>query len=350
VAVKPNTTIASRMQTQHHHRLTHANPLPPPRSPGFFHRDLKPENLLCNGAELVKIADLGLAREIRSRPPYTDYVSTRWYRAPEVLLRSTKYNSPIDLWAIGTIMAELYTTRPLLPGSSEVDTLFKCTAVFGTPSKATWPEGLTLAAKMNFKFPQMAATPLRTLIPQASSAALELMQELMQWCPEKRPSAAASLAFAYFTQHGPIPETPLNKYSSQTKPPKSARAQERPAVALAEPEQPEHSPSNALHRAQQPQPLLGYVAMPQQQAQQQAANANGFLPSLGGAHPPAAPAQVRGTCSAARPPSLAHLRFCGIQAKDGAPTPAAHRFDDPWRRHTPVRRLGVAGQGKTLCC
>lgn len=51
---------------------------------GFFHRDLKPENLLCNGPELIKIADFGLAREIRSRPPYTDYVSTRWYRAPEV--------------------------------------------------------------------------------------------------------------------------------------------------------------------------------------------------------------------------------------------------------------------------
>lgn len=50
---------------------------------GFFHRDLKPENLLCSGPELVKIADFGLAREIRSRPPYTDYVSTRWYRAPE---------------------------------------------------------------------------------------------------------------------------------------------------------------------------------------------------------------------------------------------------------------------------
>lgn len=51
---------------------------------GFFHRDLKPENLLCCGPDLIKIADFGLAREIRSRPPYTDYVSTRWYRAPEV--------------------------------------------------------------------------------------------------------------------------------------------------------------------------------------------------------------------------------------------------------------------------
>ena len=91
--------------------------------PGYFHRDIKPENLLCNGAENVKIADFGLAREIRSRPPYTDYVSTRWYRAPEVLLRSTNYSSPIDIWACGAIIAELYSLKPLFPGSSEVSKL-----------------------------------------------------------------------------------------------------------------------------------------------------------------------------------------------------------------------------------
>ena len=87
---------------------------------GFFHRDLKPENLLANGEE-IKIADFGLAREIRSRPPFTDYVSTRWYRAPEILLRSTTYNSPIDIFALGAIMAELYMLRPLFPGSNETD-------------------------------------------------------------------------------------------------------------------------------------------------------------------------------------------------------------------------------------
>ena len=74
-----------------------------------------------NGQEQVKLADFGLAREIRSRPPYTDYVSTRWYRAPELLLRSTNYNSPVDIFACGTIMAELYLMRPLWPGSSEMD-------------------------------------------------------------------------------------------------------------------------------------------------------------------------------------------------------------------------------------
>ena len=87
---------------------------------GFFHRDMKPENLLAKG-DIVKIADFGLAREIRSRPPFTDYVSTRWYRAPEILLRSTNYNSPVDIFACGAIMAELYMLRPLFPGNNETD-------------------------------------------------------------------------------------------------------------------------------------------------------------------------------------------------------------------------------------
>lgn len=104
---------------------------------GFFHRDIKPENLLCMGPELIKIADFGLAREIRSRPPYTDYVSTRWYRAPEVLLRSTSYSSPIDVWAIGCIMSELYTLQPLFPGRSEIDQIFRCCSVLGTPDKVS---------------------------------------------------------------------------------------------------------------------------------------------------------------------------------------------------------------------
>jgi serine/threonine protein kinase len=81
------------------------------------------ENLLVT-REIIKIADFGLAREVRSRPPYTDYVSTRWYRAPEVLLQSSYYSAPIDMWAIGAIMAELFTLRPLFPGA-------RC--VFSTP-------------------------------------------------------------------------------------------------------------------------------------------------------------------------------------------------------------------------
>lgn len=162
---------------------------------GFFHRDMKPENLLCMGPELVKIADFGLAREIRSRPPYTDYVSTRWYRAPEVLLHSTTYNSPIDIWAVGCIMAELYTFRPLFPGKSEIDEIFKICGIIGTPDKDDWPDGYQLAAAMNFKFPLLPKTPLKNIIPNASQEAIVFMQDMLEWNPLKRPTAQQSLRF-----------------------------------------------------------------------------------------------------------------------------------------------------------
>ncbi|XP_023288302.1 serine/threonine-protein kinase dyf-5 [Orussus abietinus] len=165
---------------------------------GFFHRDMKPENLLCMGPELVKIADFGLAREIRSRPPYTDYVSTRWYRAPEVLLHSTTYNSPIDIWAVGCIMAELYTFTPLFPGKGEIDEIFKICSVIGTPTKEDWPEGYHLATAMNFKFPNFSRTSLSVLIPNASQEAVILMEDMLQWNPIKRPTAQQSLRYPYF--------------------------------------------------------------------------------------------------------------------------------------------------------
>ncbi|XP_037911803.1 probable serine/threonine-protein kinase DDB_G0268078 isoform X5 [Hermetia illucens] len=165
---------------------------------GFFHRDLKPENLLCSGPELVKIADFGLAREIRSRPPFTDYVSTRWYRAPEVLLHSTRYGSAIDLWAMGCIMAELYTFRPLFPGSSEVDQLFKICSVLGTPEQHDWPEGHRLAAAMHFRFPECSKVPLNSIVTRASLAGLQLLEDFLRYDPEKRPTAQQSLKYPYF--------------------------------------------------------------------------------------------------------------------------------------------------------
>ncbi|KAL7648356.1 UNVERIFIED_CONTAM: hypothetical protein RMT77_000262 [Armadillidium vulgare] len=168
---------------------------------GYFHRDMKPENLLCMGPDLIKIADFGLAREIRSRPPYTDYVSTRWYRAPEVLLRSTSYGSPIDIWAVGCIMVEVYTFRPIFPGTSEIDQIFKICSVLGTPDKREWSEGYALAQAMNFKFPQFSPTPLSTLIPNASQEALDLMTDMLKWNPAKRPNAQQCLRYPYFTNH-----------------------------------------------------------------------------------------------------------------------------------------------------
>ncbi|KAK1303815.1 Cyclin-dependent kinase F-4 [Acorus calamus] len=106
---------------------------------GYFHRDLKPENILVT-KDIIKIADFGLAREICSQPPYTEYVSTRWYRAPEVLLQSSVYGSAVDMWAMGAIMAELFTLQPLFPGASEVDEIYKICSVIGSPNQNSWLE------------------------------------------------------------------------------------------------------------------------------------------------------------------------------------------------------------------
>mmetsp|Transcript_10439 Transcript_10439/g.28818 ORF Transcript_10439/g.28818 Transcript_10439/m.28818 type:complete len:562 (+) Transcript_10439:42-1727(+) len=174
---------------------------------GFFHRDIKPENMLVSGNTL-KMADFGLAREIRSKPPYTDYVSTRWYRAPEVLLRAPSYTAPIDVWAIGTIMCEMFTLRPLFPGTSEADEIYKICSVLGTPTANSWKQGLALAQNMNFKFPQFVATPLSQIVPSASPEAIDLMTEMMRWDPAKRPTAAQALGHSFFLS-GQQPEPPL---------------------------------------------------------------------------------------------------------------------------------------------
>lgn len=160
---------------------------------GYFHRDMKPENLLVTTTGLadysptsplidqpahlappekdvmviVKLADFGLAREISSRPPYTEYVSTRWYRAPEVLLRSTDYNTPVDMWALGTILAELVNLKPIFPGQTEVDQVKKITDVLGNPTTAgqysvdergrprgggDWVRGIKMAHAVGYMF------------------------------------------------------------------------------------------------------------------------------------------------------------------------------------------------------
>ncbi|XP_034668954.1 serine/threonine-protein kinase dyf-5 isoform X1 [Drosophila subobscura] len=180
---------------------------------GFFHRDLKPENLLCSGPELIKIADFGLAREIRSRPPFTDYVSTRWYRAPEVLLHSTNYGSTIDLWAMGCIMAELYTFRPLFPGSSEVDQLFKICSVLGTPEKGDWPDGYRLASMIHFRYPDCIKVPLSSVVSRCSQNGLDLLEDMLAYDPDKRPTAQQSLKYPYFHSLKRISPTAATKAS-----------------------------------------------------------------------------------------------------------------------------------------
>ncbi|XP_004695517.1 PREDICTED: serine/threonine-protein kinase MAK isoform X2 [Condylura cristata] len=222
---------------------------------GFFHRDMKPENLLCMGPELVKIADFGLARELRSQPPYTDYVSTRWYRAPEVLLRSSVYSSPIDMWAVGSIMAELYTLRPLFPGTSEVDEIFKICQVLGTPKKSDWPEGHQLASSMNFRFPQCVPINLKTLIPNASNEAIQLMTDMLNWDPKKRPTASQALKHPYF-QVGQVLGSSAHHLDVKPIPKQPAQPPDTPPCADPTAQPPPDAGAPPAQRSQQPlQPI-----------------------------------------------------------------------------------------------
>lgn len=212
---------------------------------GYFHRDMKPENLLVTG-DLVKLADFGLAREIRARPPFTDYVSTRWYRAPEVLLRSSVYNSPLDIFACGGIMAELYTLRPLFPGSSESDQLYKICSVMGTPTQAQWPEGIKLAAQLGFKFPSFVQTSLETLIPTAGREGIDVMNGMMAWDPNKRLSTAKILQHPFF-EASSLPESAPPEANRLPQLPNASDAR-KPVDVYRPPQQPSSSnfPSDVL--------------------------------------------------------------------------------------------------------
>ncbi|KAF2691027.1 meiosis induction protein kinase-like protein [Lentithecium fluviatile CBS 122367] len=201
----------------------------------FFHRDIKPENILVSTSQqndsshpfrrysalmtppstppvyTIKIADFGLARETHSKLPYTTYVSTRWYRAPEVLLRAGEYSAPVDIWAVGAMAVEIATLKPLFPGGNEVDQVWRVCEIMGSPGGwvnkygqrvggGEWKDGVRLAQKLGFSFPKMAPHSLETIlqVPQWPASLAHFVTWCLMWDPRNRPTSTQALAHEFF--------------------------------------------------------------------------------------------------------------------------------------------------------
>ncbi|XP_061836363.1 cyclin-dependent kinase 17-like isoform X2 [Nerophis lumbriciformis] len=168
-----------------------------------LHRDLKPQNLLINEKGELKLADFGLARA-KSVPTktYSNEVVTLWYRPPDVLLGSTEYSTPIDMWGVGCIFYEMITGRPLFPGSTVEDELHLIFRILGTPTEETWPGITTSEEFKTYNFPRYNAEPLVNHAPRIDNDGHDLLSLLLQFEAKKRVSAEDALRHAYFRTLG----------------------------------------------------------------------------------------------------------------------------------------------------
>lgn len=164
----------------------------------ILHRDLKPQNLLIDQNGSIKLADFGLARAFGiPLRTYTHEVVTLWYRAPEILLGARFYSTPVDVWSIGCIFAEMLMLKALFPGDSEIDQLFRIFRTIGTPDESTWP-GVTKLTDYKPTFPRWEPQSLVKIVSGLDSDGEDLVLKLLTADPEARIPAKKALSHRYF--------------------------------------------------------------------------------------------------------------------------------------------------------
>ncbi|OMJ93521.1 hypothetical protein SteCoe_3497 [Stentor coeruleus] len=168
-----------------------------------LHRDLKPQNILIDKQGSLRLADFGLARAFGLPiKTYTHEVVTLWYRAPEILLGCRQYSTPVDIWSVGCIFAEIAQKRPLFMGDSEIDQLFKIFKVLGTPNEDTFP-GVTTFPDFKPTFPKWKPQNIERLVPNLDFNGVNLLMQMICFDPAKRISARAALSHPYFNDFNP---------------------------------------------------------------------------------------------------------------------------------------------------
>ncbi|RKF83106.1 Mitogen-activated protein kinase spm1 [Golovinomyces cichoracearum] len=172
-------------------------------SANVLHRDLKPGNLLVNADCELKICDFGLARGFSVDPEenagyMTEYVATRWYRAPEIMLSFQSYTKAIDVWSVGCILAELLGGRPFFKGKDYVDQLNQILHILGTPNEETLRRiGSPRAQEYVRNLPYMAKRPFSQIFPNANPDALDLLNKMLAFDPSSRISVEDALEHPY---------------------------------------------------------------------------------------------------------------------------------------------------------
>lgn len=178
-------------------------------SANVFHRDLKPSNLLLNGNCDLKVCDFGLARGVEgNNMELTEYVVTRWYRAPEIMLSCQEYTKAIDIWSVGCIFAELLGRKPLFPGDDYIHQLQIISDVIGTASDEDLKFVTSEKARRFMKSQEIKPkVPFSKLFPEANEKALDLLDKMLEFNPAKRITVEDALKHPYMADlHNPEDE------------------------------------------------------------------------------------------------------------------------------------------------